>query len=81
MVGATTMGSRRRMAWTEKPIARRSLGKASPITANSEGLAMLVQAMVKTSPRSTTGQTGAMAMIAYPMAASATKRRRARRRP
>ena len=81
IVGATTMGRRRSMAWTENPIARRSLGRASPITANNEGLAMLVQAIVKTRPRTTTGQMGATAMIAYPMAARPTKRRRARRRP
>src|SRR5205823_11671103 len=51
-VGATAIGIRLRMDWTVNPTARRSLGSASPTTANSVGLAMLDHAITKTRPRS-----------------------------
>ena len=59
--GAIKMGRRFNVAWTVNPIARRSLGSASPITAKRVGLAMLAQAMPKTRPPRTQGQVGASA--------------------
>ena len=56
------MGRRRRIAWTEKPTERRPAGKASPTTANSVGLAKLVNHMMKRRPKKTNGQVGAAAM-------------------
>ena len=58
-MGATAIGTRLRIDCTVKPSARRSLGRASPTTANSGGLAMLDQAMTKSSPANTKGQEGA----------------------
>ena len=58
-VGATAIGIRLRMDWTVNPTARRSLGSASPTTANSVGLAMLDHAITKTRPAKTTGHVGA----------------------
>src|SRR6476661_6875414 len=78
-VGAIRMGTRRRMAWTEKPTARRPLGRASPTTAKSVGLAILVQHMTNTRPSSTTGHRVAEATMAYPTAARLTNRSSAQR--
>ncbi len=80
-VGAISTGTRRRIAWTEKPTARRSRGSASPTTAKRVGLAMLVQHITNSRPSSTTGQAGAAATTAYPTAARPTKSSIARRRP
>src|SRR6267378_367430 len=49
-VGATAIGIRLRIDWTVNPTARRSLGSASPTTANSVGLAMLDHAITTTTP-------------------------------
>src|SRR5439155_27332829 len=58
-VGAMAIGTRRSTDWTVNPIVRRFFGRASPTTAKSVGLAMLVQAMAKTSPAKTHGHVGA----------------------
>ena len=58
-VGAMAIGMRRRIDCTVKPRARRSLGSASPTTANSVGLAMLDHAMTKSNPTKTNGHDGA----------------------
>jgi hypothetical protein len=47
IVGATTMGMRRRIDCTVKPIVRLSRARASPTTAKSVGLAIEVQVIVK----------------------------------
>ena len=53
--GAITIGTRRRIDCTVKPIARRCLGRASPTTAKSVGLAMLDQAAANTRATSAHG--------------------------
>jgi hypothetical protein len=53
------IGIRRTIDCTVNPRARRSLGRASPMTENRVGLAMLDHAMAKASPTKTTGQVGA----------------------
>src|ERR671932_659431 len=58
IVGATAIGTRRRIACTVNPIARRSRGSASPTTAKSAGLAMLDHAMTSASPAKTYGDEG-----------------------
>ena len=54
-IGATRIGTRRKIACTVNPMARRSFGSASPTTAKSVGLAMLVQPQAKTSATSAHG--------------------------
>jgi hypothetical protein len=54
--GATAMGSRRRIDCTVNPMARRPGGKASPMTAKTVGLAMLVHARASTVPAKIRGQ-------------------------
>jgi len=58
--GAITMGTRLRIDCSVKPIARRSRGRASPMTAKIAGDAMLCQAMTNASPRNRNGQDGLM---------------------
>jgi len=56
MIGATAIGTRFRIDCTVNPIARRSFGRASPMTANSVGLPMLDQADTKKRPAMIQGQ-------------------------
>jgi hypothetical protein len=52
------MGMRSRMDWTVNPIARLSLGRASPMVAKTAGDAMDCYVIANTSPKKRNGQEG-----------------------
>jgi hypothetical protein len=56
--GATAIGTRLSIDWSVKPIARRSFGSASPMTAKMAGLAMPAQLIERARPTKTYGHEG-----------------------
>ena len=57
-IGAMTIGNRFRIDCNVKPMARRSRGSESPMTAKTAGEAMLCQAMTSARATNSNGQDG-----------------------
>src|SRR5690349_3305353 len=79
--GAMAIGIRRVIDCTVKPMVRCADGSASPMIANTVGLAALAQHITNGNAANATTHVGAQRYAAYPTAARTMNARRAERRP